>query len=275
MTTAAILLRNESIKTFRRLAFLVTAGAFGALTGIGFTQQFLQARRDPARSFALPDAWSTILGEPVQIAMFFGSTILILLIGSEYSWKTARQNVIDGLSKNQWFVGKLLLLPIVASVFLAMLLLVGGALAVPGTPAGAALMTAVHARMLGMAALSVIGLGSIAVFFAFVARSGGPALGMFFLWIALLEQLGGGLLRQIQPAWAWMARWFPGRHFIEQADAANWEPGAYARAVERAVANGAPAPPAPSDPETLVLVSFGWVLFFLGAAYLVYRRRDL
>lgn len=275
MTTAGILLRNESIKTFRRLAFLVTAGAFGAINAIGFGQQFLRARSDPERSFALPDAWGSILSDPVQVAMLFGATVLILLIGSEYSWKTARQNVIDGLSKNQWFAGKLLLLPIVAVVFLGMLVLVGGTLAYAGSPAGAPLMTAGHARMLGAAALGVLGLGSIALFFAVLARSGGPALGMFFLSITLLEQIVGALLRQVRPAWGWVTRWFPGRHFMDLSSASNWDAAAYASAVRRAAENGATPPAPPADPLALVLVSFGWMLFFVSAAWLIYRSRDL
>ncbi len=275
MTTAGILLRNESIKTFRRLAFLVTIGVFTAMVSVGFGQQFLRARSDPERTFALPEAWNDILGDPVQIAMFFSATVLILLIGSEYSWKTARQNVIDGLSKNQWFIGKLLLLPLTAILFLLALVGIGGGLALIGTPAGSGLMTGTQAQILGAAALAVLGLGSMATFFVFLARSGGPALGLFFLWVALLEQIGGGIVRQLKPAWAWITNWSPAVHFLGLSDAAKWDPGAYARLVAAMAERNQPAPAPPADPLALVLVSVGYIGFFLLMAYGVYRARDL
>lgn len=274
MTTVGILLRNESLKTFRRIAFLVTAGVYAAIVTTAFSQSYLRGRSDPERAFALPDAWHQILSDPVQMALFFSATVLILLIGSEFSWRTARQNVIDGLSRNQWFAGKVLLLPIVALVFLALPVVVGGMLALAGTAEGAILMTTAQARLLGAAVLAMLGLGSIALFFAFAARSGGPGLGMFFLWIALLEQLGGAALARLAPSVGWVRDWFPGRHFIELAQPWKWDPAAY-RAMANALEQAKRPVPAQPDQATLAIVSVAYIALFLIAAYAVYRSRDL
>lgn len=275
MTTVGMLLRNESLKTFKRLAFLITAAVFAAMNAVGFGHSFLRARSDPEHTFGFPDAWRQILGDPVHIAMFFSATMLILLIGSEYSWKTARQNVIDGLSKNQWFSGKLMLLPMMMLVFLGLLVVIGGTYALLGTQSGQPLITAPQARMLGGCALAVLGLGSMATFFAFLARSSGPGLAMFFLWVALLEQIGGAILQQLRPAWAWLVNWFPARHFLALPDASNWDPAAYARAVQIMTERNLPLPEPPAEASALVLVSIAYVALFLGGAFLVYRSRDL
>lgn len=114
----SVLVRNEAIKTFKRLAFWVTFLFFSFILTMEFGENYFRAAGDPDRSFALPGAWREIVTGNSEIALIFGSVILILLLSSEFSWRTARQNVIDGLSKEQFFVGKGLLLPIVGLMFI-------------------------------------------------------------------------------------------------------------------------------------------------------------
>ena len=75
--------------------------------------------------------------EGVQFLIFSGLTVM-LLATPEFNWRTARQNVIDGLSKSQWFWGKSLLLPVVALAFLGIHILIPGVLALIRTDLGAA-----------------------------------------------------------------------------------------------------------------------------------------
>jgi hypothetical protein len=49
-----------------------------------------------------------------SIASIFGVVLIVLMVCNEFGWKTSRQNIIDGLSKPQWFAGKALLIPTVA-----------------------------------------------------------------------------------------------------------------------------------------------------------------
>ncbi len=141
-----VLLRNECLKTLKRLAFWVTYGSFTAIMIVSFLENFRRARRDPERPFSMPDSWPSIVADDNEIALIFGSVILLLLISSEFSWRTARQNVIDGLSKEQFFLSKLLLVPLLGLLFVATQTVVGAtfSLFVTDFSAGEPLIRGVH-----------------------------------------------------------------------------------------------------------------------------------
>ena len=116
-----VLLKNEFIKTSRRLAFWVTLGMWALMNTMGWGGNWWRARNNPERTFGLPDAWGEIFEfEMVMMCMVFGCAVMILLVSNEFSWRTARQNVIDGLTKEQFFLAKLLTLPLVALVFMSL-----------------------------------------------------------------------------------------------------------------------------------------------------------
>ncbi|MBK9980304.1 MAG: hypothetical protein IPP20_20760 [Gemmatimonadetes bacterium] len=75
------------------------------------------------------------MGGPGVLAAFFASIVLILLVSSEFTWRTSRQNVIDGLSKEEFFGAKLFLLPGVGLFFFIVMVLVAGGFAFAGTVA--------------------------------------------------------------------------------------------------------------------------------------------
>ena len=104
--------RSEMRKMWKRPATWVTLGLFGLMTVADLIGEYRRARKDPDDPFFLPDAWSQILGEEVMVGFIFASVLVILLVAAEFSWRTARQNVIDGLSKTQWYWAKVLLIPI-------------------------------------------------------------------------------------------------------------------------------------------------------------------
>ena len=74
-----MLLANEALKLGRRPATLVTAGFFALLVALDAGASWYGARQSAARSFALPDAWPTLITELAQVGLFFGSILVILL----------------------------------------------------------------------------------------------------------------------------------------------------------------------------------------------------
>jgi len=143
--------RAEMWKMWKRPATWVTLGLFGLITFADLFDEFRDARKDPEDRFFLPDAWGQILGQEVLIGFIFASVLLILLVASEFSWRTARQNVIDGLSKTQWYSAKVLLLPFLVALFLALRVVVGGSFALAGTDLSAGV------TLFGAAQLSALG----------------------------------------------------------------------------------------------------------------------
>lgn len=274
---AGVLVRNETIKTTRRLAFWVTLLAFGGLAAIINGENWVTAHRHPDRPFALPEAWHTILGGVGPLPAIFGAVALILLITGEYSWKTARQNVIDGLSKEEFFAGKLMLLPAIGVMFLALLLVLIAGFAGAGTDLGSAtgpLVRRSDVVLTGGVALTTLGYTSIAFFAAFLARSSGAAMGLFFLYVAFLEQLVHQLLARAGGVFETVGTFLPRAVFDLMARPAQYDPAAQQAAIERAIDAGRDAPVF-YDTGLLVALAIGWIALFLALSYLVYRRRDL
>jgi ABC-type transport system involved in multi-copper enzyme maturation permease subunit len=261
-----VLARNEFIKTRRRVAFLVAFGGFLALMALVFGSMHFQGLQRPDHPFALPGAWTEILGGPGVMSAFFAAMLLILLVASEFTWRTARQNVIDGLSKEEFFAAKLLLLPTIGLGFFAALLLIGGGIALSGTHGAAeAFVRGVDARYMGGALIGLFGWVAFAFLLAITIRNSGPAIGVFFLYF-LAEQIVGQLVARIGPTAATVTQYLPAAVFK-----ALWQPGSYSYSPARIFRGGPPH----IDLANLMLAGAAYVVAFLLAAFLAYRRQDL
>jgi ABC-2 type transport system permease protein len=78
--------------------------------------------------FALPEAWRTVAYFS-SLFVFIPAIVIIMLITNEYTYKTNRQNIIDGWSRNDFMVGKLidvLLLSILITILYTLVTLVIG-----------------------------------------------------------------------------------------------------------------------------------------------------
>lgn len=268
---------NEWIKIRRRPAFLVAFFSFVALMCAAYGEPFLRELRTRAGRFTLPSAWEGILTDPASLALLFGASILILLVTSEFAWRTARQNVIDGMSKEQWFGAKLLLVPSIAVLFVATQAGVGGTLAALATDlraADAPFIGPHDLRALAGITLAALGIAALAFLVSFVVRSPGPAIALFFLYIVVIEQL---VLVTLLRRWDTLApavQYLPARVFFTLIENTQYYPEAVARAVQAAEKAGRAAPVFP-DTGALMTAAAIYAVAFVGIAFVVYRRRDL
>lgn len=284
MSTFAVLARNETLKMTRFLPFRVTTVAFAAIMGLGFGSMHMNSRRavNPG-TFELPTAWNQILGDPLAMASIFFAVLLILLIASEFTWRTARQNVIDGLSREQWFAGKLLVVPMLAALFFTILVGLGAIIALlpPNPTADAALVRNGDVRLMGAFFLCLLGYGALATFCATTIRSTGSAIGVFFLYVVLLERLIGLAVQRIGGSFASIAHYLPTRLFNGLLERVQWDAAAYAERIERtarmARETGLPAPPPPElmDSAVLLAAATAWTVAFVAASFVLFRKRDL
>lgn len=264
-----ILLRNEFIKTRRRTAFWVATLIFTGLMSLIFGGMFSQGLRKPARAFTLPGGWGEVLGGPGVLAAFFAAIVLILLVSSEFTWRTSRQNVIDGLSKEEFFGAKLAMLPIVGLVFFLVMLAVGGGFGVAGTVAKGALETngpmlrSTDLALMGGSLLGLLGWSSFAFLLAITIRSSGSAIGAFFLYF-IVEQVLGQVAGAIGPTAAAIARFAPNSVFKSL-----WEPVRYGVVALK------PGQTLPIETQWYVIAGGAYVVVFVLTAFVLYRRRDL
>jgi len=272
-----VVLGNEMLKMRKRPAFWITIGFFTFVTLMDLGEEFYAALKDPSDPFSLPTAWVEILGQQMVVGAIFAAVLLILLSASEFPWRTARQNVIDGLSKSELFVGKLMLLPLLAALFAAERVLAGVVLALFGTDAGAAtgpLMGGIQWAAIGGFTLASMGYASLALAAALAIRSSGPAMAVWFFYFAVGENLiRGGLgapFEGLRPALGWL----PLGTFGRLTSYVQYDPEAFRRAVEVA-AQSDRSPPTHADLGLPVLATAAWIAAFVLLSYLSFRKRDL
>jgi hypothetical protein len=272
-----VLLRNEWFKATRRLAFLVTFGLFAFIHIMDHGSDLREAMQNPERSYALPDAWSSVFGSDSILLLIFATLAVIMLVSSEFTWRTARQNVIDGLDKNQWFWGKVILVLMVGLVFLGTKLLVGVGTAAVGTDFSAATGSIVPLSVFaatGALFVAYLTSASMGLLAAVTIRNSGPAIAVWFFWITLGEQLLPALLGRaipvLQPAFAFL----PFTAAQQVLSFSAFDAATYARRVERAQA-AEQAIPELVNGALWTGVNAAWAAAFFATAYWAFRRRDL
>jgi ABC-type transport system involved in multi-copper enzyme maturation permease subunit len=270
-----ILLRNEWTKARHWRAFRVPVLLFAVLMGLNFGGAFFTARNQGRLPPALPEAWTYILGGS-QATLFFVAVVLIPLIASEFTQRTARQNIIDGLSKEEWFIAKLMVLPLTALLFILLQVGIGSGFALAGTDfstASGPWIGRADLAALGGVLLAVLGSSSLAFMLAFLVRNSGPAIALFFVYAVAVESLLKELLPRVK-ALAGIAPHLPITVFLKLLSRVQFDPAAAARAVEAALKAGRPAPTIPGT-SFLVALAIAYIALFVGVAFVTYRRRDL
>lgn len=115
----ATLVRIELIKTLHRRAFWVALAFLALISTVMAVSELRDGRSGSGAPFVPPFTWAQAASEMGPMPGFFLALTLAMLITSEFSWRTARQNVIDGLSKEQFFVAKWLMTLMVGLAFMA------------------------------------------------------------------------------------------------------------------------------------------------------------
>lgn len=269
-----VLLRNEWFKARKRVAFWIALGFYAFFTLMNHGRPFLE-RSD---GFRLPDIWADVFGGDSTMVVIFAALTLVLLSATEFGWRTARQNVIDGLSKSQWFWGKSLLLPVVGLAFIGVHVAIPTLLALIRTDFAAVegplipLSVLQAAGGLGLAFLSV---AALAFLLSLVIRKTGAALAVWFLWIGPIESgMLPGLVRRFLPDHTGWLEYLPFTNGFPLLDFRNYDAPAYeqdAAAVE--AAGRTPSPPV--DLTWHLVTAAAWTALLVGIAFITFRRRDL
>jgi ABC-type transport system involved in multi-copper enzyme maturation permease subunit len=259
--------RLELFKMRKRLAAWVTYLCFLMLTTLTFGGQFYGTQQSHGHGyFGFPNVLPAILTDGAAIASIFGVVLIVLMVCSEFDWKTSRQNIIDGLSKPQWFTGKALLIPTVIVTLYLTQLAIGGTLAFIGTSNSqphkfeptATYILAACGVLLAMACN-----GSIALLISLSVRSTGPALAIALIY-QVFDTIAARTLRGLR--FEAIADWLPFQVHNALLVYSQYQPhGSSARGhLDSHWPTG-----------TLFLAGTIWVTVLLCASYRVYMKRDL
>ncbi|HVG42751.1 MAG TPA: ABC transporter permease, partial [Chitinophagaceae bacterium] len=130
--------------------------------------------------FTFPDAWQTVAFVS-SLFVFLPSIVVIMFITNEYTYKTHRQNIIDGWSRNNFMMSKMIDVGIIS--LLVTLLYMITAFVIGTINSGNA-----HGnfwegtKYIGLFSLQLFSQLSIALFIALLVRKAFIALGIFLFY---------------------------------------------------------------------------------------------
>ncbi|HEX6309330.1 MAG TPA: ABC transporter permease [Longimicrobiales bacterium] len=269
------LLDIEWFKTRHRIVFWVTSGFFASmfLLFLGITQYRHAAGLDE-RPFTLPRDWLSLLQGPGGLAVLLVTVAVVLLVASEQAWRTQRQNVIDGLSRGQFFSGKLLLALLLVLIYWITPIVMGLVFAIfdgrPGYTDGTGpLLPATMLQAYAGFFVHLLATAAQAFMFAILASSSGAALALTFVFsIAQLPILL--LLASRAEYWIGIARRAPAMVFDQLTNPGTWDSDRLAQLNESRQG----LPPLLPGGEAVAL-AFAYTALFVGIGWLAFRRRDL
>src|ERR1700709_274510 len=122
--------------------------------------------------------------------LYFPGMLMILVITNEYNYKTHRQNIIDGLTRRQFVLAKILFGLAIAVITTLSCFLI--ALYFGGGYSGSISFNGI--QYIGYSFIQTVCYLFFAMILALLMRRSGLALAVFFLYGLVFEQLLGGLI---------------------------------------------------------------------------------
>jgi ABC-2 type transport system permease protein len=143
--------------------------------------------------FAFPDVWQTVSWNS-SLLLLIPAILIITLISNEFTYKTHRQNIIDGWSRSQ-FINVKLLEVLFLSIFLTVVVFITAFIfGYYGNKPEAGVSIFEDARFTGFFFVEMISYSMIAFLIAMFIKRAGLAMGVFFIYM-IMEQLVVAILR--------------------------------------------------------------------------------
>jgi len=144
--------------------------------------------------FAFPEAWKTVAYFSSYF-VFIPAIVIIMLVTNEFTYKTNRQNIIDGWSRKEFMTGKLidvLILSLIVTLLYAAVATIIGL--INTTKPGADKWG--KAYYIGLFALQTFSQLSIAFTIGLIVRKSFIALAIFAFYFIMLEPITAAFLRE-------------------------------------------------------------------------------
>ncbi len=184
-------LKLKNYRTFWILSVLFIISLYG-VNHIAYEIQLNAFARAPiaqamvgAPPFQFPGVWNTVVWIS-GFLLFFPGLIIIILMTNEFSYKTHRQNIIDGLSRTQFIYVKMMLCVLIALISTIVVFIVA---LVFGITEGHANISFQNMQYLGLFFIETLSYTSLALVIATLFRRSGIAIGVYFLYAEIIDQL--------------------------------------------------------------------------------------
>jgi ABC-2 type transport system permease protein len=143
-------------------------------------------------AFEFPEVWQTV-SYLSSFLLFIPGLLMIISFTNEYSYKTHRQNIIDGWSRRQYILVKMSLTLVIAivssiAVFITAFLF--------GLFEGASDVSFEKVQFVGYFFIQSLSYSAVALLFGLLFKRSGIAIGVFFLYVFVLENVIAGLMNR-------------------------------------------------------------------------------
>lgn len=207
--------------------------------------------------FDFVDIWQN-LGWPATIFKWIPAFMIIISITLEYSQKTIKQNIIDGLSKKEFLLSKLALVVFISIGSALLLFLLGLFLGLLYSPVKEFSYIVQNLEFVAAYGLEVFVFLCMAMFAAFLFQKSGVTIILFLLYTACIEPILTAILHY---KYEWEVWYFP-VEAINRIIRVPFQKYALAHVYDQILIQD-------------VLVSAGWGLIFILLSYWLLKRRDL
>jgi len=253
------LLQIEFIKTTRGTLFYVFIGLFMVSYILVEAIALYVATKDPtAFHVEFPGIWDNSVWLASWLNFFLGIMVLFS-ITSEFQYRTTRQHIVDGLSKEAFFVSKLLYaiaLAIFAVIFVSAVTLITGLTQNHGTSFSGAFS---GATICFRYFLQILGYMSLAMFIAYLFRNTALALVIYLFYMPIESFVGFIVFRNPNN---YLPKTLMGS-MVPKPSFLNFAQGVVGLKLE-----------GPSD-QTILILSCLYSLLFFGLGYWLLKRRNL
>ena len=183
------LLQIELLKNFKNRRFWIMFGLFFLFMMIFYGETNLIVRGYTADSlYSFPKIWS-ILGYTTRIFSYILGIIAISMITNEISYRTLRQNVIDGMSREKFLLSKLMFMGVVSVLTMVVLLVYGLIYGFNHTP-DATMETAMkNMYYVPLTGLFVFGFMVLSFLVGLLTKRTGIAVVALVLYLSIVEPL--------------------------------------------------------------------------------------
>jgi hypothetical protein len=189
-------IKHHKLSKILLIGYFMLLSSIAFIASIQFKLGNLKIHLAEQGIFNFPYIWhfNTYIAD---IFTFFLSIIIVSTITNEYSYRTLKQNLIDGMSKKEFLLSKVLfvvLLSFLASIFVFIISLILGLIYSDYTSSGI-----IFSDLYFIPAffLKLLGNFMFILFLGFLFKRSAFALGFFLIWLAI-EKIIYGLIR-----WEW------------------------------------------------------------------------
>lgn len=190
-------LKIKDYRTFWVIAALFVVSIFG-INYIAYQIQSNRPRDGMASAligtppFQFPEVWQTV-SYMSGFLLFIPGLLIITSITNEYSFKTHRQNIIDGWSRSQFILVKMMLVLIIAAAATLLVLLMAMGF---GLAEGESSFSFTNIGFIGNFFIQAVSYTSVALLVGLLLKRAGIAIGLFFLYAVVLENMLSGILNK-------------------------------------------------------------------------------